>query len=372
MLLLNSSSKMLLISLPNEILLKILTDTTILSTTDHLSLSLSCLRLSYLVLPHLFSHINIVDNPQKSNITQRLHHLHTIFTTSPERKSWLHSARISWTGENVQDNLPWMTQAKIYGILTQLPALRSLGIGEKIRESFSTTPNPNPNIIQGPSKLLLNYSNSFHSIRRLELDDFLLTTLDISQFFTWPNLLHFTILNLVMLYSEETLSLSQKSITTPQSNIQILEFRRCQHTPLGPLFEDLLKEQRRLRKLVIETMGYWRSPLAVQGCLMGLKDTLVDLELTTVLNEWSERRGIGVGAMQGNDGTMLDLCEFKVLKKLEACDHLLFAWQQDVRMRVQKWTSYHTLDRELGGRLPASLEVLTVSLPLPLLVEPDH
>lgn len=128
--------------------------------------------------------------------------------------------------------------------------------------------------------------------------------------------------------------------------------------------ENLLRKQSQLRKLVIETMGYWRSPLAIYIAIRGLRDTLVELKLTIVLIEGSERRGIGMGAGAGygGDGTVLDLSEFTVLRKLEVCDHLLFAGPQDESMHMPKWSSYHTLDKGLARRLPASLEFLTVSL----------
>lgn len=336
---------MLLVDFPDEILLKIISDNTILDVADLLSLSLCGRRIGYLVIPHLYTFIDFVDNETEPNIERRLGQLNSTLTTYPQRQSWIHAAKFSWTGENVDDALPWLTQEKMFGILTQLPALRSLGIGERIQRSFT----PSANIKCGPSKLLLGCC-SFQFLRHLIIDDFMITTEDIAEFFTWPSLVKFTVINFIMLYSGEVLLPAQKITSAPQSKIETLEFRRAQHNPVGPLMENLLRNQTQLRSLAIESVGYFRSPFATQMSLCPLQDTLVELELTIVTMK--------TGPPPHNDGSVLDLSEFKALKQLKVYDHLLFAWPQDYRL--PKWTSYHIMDTGLGRRLPPSLESLTV------------
>lgn len=344
---------MQLIDFPDEILLKIIADVTILSVTDLLSISLCGRRLGYLVLPQLYSSICLIDNPTRLNLlNRRLQDLNTILTTSPERRSWLNTASISWTGENVENGAPWLTQAKMFGILTQLPSLRSLGIGERIQRSFG----PFAVLPVGPSKLLRRYASSFRYLRRLILDDFMTTTADIAAFFTWPNLHHLTISNLIVLYSEETVFSAKKSLAVPKSNVQSLEFRRCQHNPFGPLLENLLKNQSQLRHLAVETTGHFRTPATVQNCLNPLRDNLVELELTTLSQPEIVRAGI-----PHNDGSILDLSQFQVLRKMEIEDHLLFPWPVEYTPSTRGWSSPHIADTGLAARLPESLECLIVS-----------
>lgn len=349
---------MQLIDFPEEILLKIISDSSILSIKDLLSLSLCGRRLGYLALPQIYTSISVIDNISTSNINQRLKSLNNILTTCPQRRPWLNTALFSRTGENVVEvGQPWLTQAKMFGILTQLPALRSLGIGENIQKSFLV----DAVVPLGPAKLLLQYTSSFQYLRRLTLDDFMITTTDIAEFMAWPNLLHLTVVNFIMLYSEETLSPSQKSIVAPKSNLQTLEFRGCHHNPFvhTTLMSNLLQNQTGLRTLVVESKGYFRSPAAIQTCLSPIRDTLVKLELTIIPLPETSRTATVVH----NDGSILDLSDFKVLRKVVVEDHLLFAWPQDQGQRGQKWTSYHTVDTGLPRRLPSSLESLTVSRP---------
>ncbi len=312
-----------LLDLSTEILDHILSQDVSLHSKDFYHLTLTCKRMYYIALPHIFRNLMVSSAPPRHTTKWSFETLLQHFDHYPDRLQWVRVASISWWRGNPAP------AAKLLNLISKFSSMRTI----RMRACGGGFNDPFPPF--------LDNCQNYPSLRYFEIDNPLLEPEHVMKLYGIPNL------DCLVLWNFQ---IPDDSTFTPQrhyalSTLTRLEVLRTNEFPIGNCVNSLFESTPKLKTLVwtLQAHRFTKqfSPAKLSSAFAPLKASLVELHLSLENSEGFR-----------NDHQM-DFSDFTSLKFLEVDERVTLAGNVPA-------TYPHHKRIDLPSRLPSSLECLKV------------